>query len=208
MDGVKRKLASRQGVTFVFAMVVFLILATFSAELMTASIAALQDSVLLRDSEKAYASVNSVARLIQESLKAAPDMKFAEKEGKGWTWESLSKPENKIVQEILIAALNAAKPMKFRWSVKSDGWPELEDAFTDVLLTVTAEYRSYEELADFMDDNSPCRPTVVIRFFHPDCQMTMRIAACSVKTAQDAVGYDVKFVENDELDITLSPGAS
>ncbi len=81
MDGVTRKLAGRQGATLVFALVALFILSMFSAEVMLESISALQNSVLLRNSEKAYASVNSAARLIQESLKAAPDMAFVVGEG-------------------------------------------------------------------------------------------------------------------------------
>lgn len=182
----------------------------FSAELMLESIAALQDSVLLRNSEKAYASVNSAARLIQESLKAAPDMAFVVGEGTEGTWESLSKSGNPIVQNVLIAALNGAGPIELVWRVTSDGWPELEDAFTDIPLTVTAEYCAKEELDKFADDVSPlspCKPTVTMRFRHPDYQMTMRIAARSVKAIGNAEGYLVTFAENDELNIALSLGA-
>ena len=212
VNAVKRKLANRQGATFVFAMVTLLILTLFSAELMQEASTALHNSMLLRKSEKAYASISSAARLIQDSLKAAPDMTFAEREGTGWTWESLSKSDNQLVQNVLIAALNGADPIELVWRVTSDGWPELEDAFTDAPLTVTAEYATEKALADFVSDDSPCKPTVTIRFCHPDYKMTMRITARDVEAITDAdnvlKGYVVTFAENGELDIALSLGAS
>ena len=210
MGGVKRKLASRQGATLVLALVVFLILTMFSAELTLGSLTALQDSVLLRNSEKAYASVNSAARLIQNSLRNS-DAEFIEEHGR---WRSAYENKDAVVQSILLDALNAADGgrVELIWRVKSDGWSELEDAFTDVPLTVTAEYRTDEALADFVNDNSPCKPTVTIRFRHPDYKMTMRVTARSVETVTDesgaVKGYRVKFAEHDELDIALSLGAS
>ncbi|MBQ6205626.1 MAG: hypothetical protein IJK52_00935 [Oscillospiraceae bacterium] len=208
MDGVKRKLADRQGLTLVVALVTLLILTMFSADLTLASLYALRDSVLLRDSEKAYASVNSAARFILNSLKAAPDgadMAFIVSGGK---WRSDFENDNAIVQKILLKALNndSAERIELIWRVKSDGWPEMESAFTDIPLTVTAECCADENLADFVGDRSPCKPTVTIRFCHPDYQMTMRIAACSV--AESAEGYLVKFAENGEMDVALSLGAS
>ena len=205
MDGVKRKLASRQGVTLVLALVVFLIVTMFSAELAVGLLTAVQDSVLLRNSEKAYASVNSAARLIQNSLRNS-DAEFIEEHGR---WRSAYENKDAIVQNILLDALNAdADPIKLVWRVKSDGWPELEDAFTDFPLTVTAEYRTDEALADFVNGNSPCKPTVTIRFRHPDYKMTMRVTARSVEAISGAEGYVVKFFEDNELDIALSLGAS
>lgn len=207
MNAVKRKLADRQGVTLVFAMVTLLILTLFSMELMDEASTALQESGLLRKSEKAYASVSSAARLIQNSL-SGPGIVFIMENG---TWRSAL--ENEIVRNIALKALNAddGERIELVWRVKSDGWPELEDAFTDMPLTVTAEYATEKALADFVSDNSPCKPTVTIRFCHPDYKMTMRIAARDVKAVKDAdnaASYAVTFAENGELDIALSLGAS
>ena len=207
MNAIQRKLSSRQGVTLVFSMVTLLILTLFSAELMEEALTVLHNSVLLRNSEKAYASVNSAARLIQNSLNASGA--FIMENG---TWNSAF--DNEIVRNIVLKALNAddGERIEIVWRVKSDGWPELENAFTDAPLTVTAEYATEKALADFMNRNSPCKPTVTIRFCHPDYKMTMRITARDVEAITDAdnavKGYVVTFAENGELDIALSLGAS
>ena len=174
--------------------------------MLSASMGALESSARLRNVEKTAASVNAAARLIQSSLRAAPDMAFAADCGQ---WFSDS--GDGIVQGVLVSALNGGGD--FVWSVESER-PDAKDAFTDLRLSVTAENRTAESLEECLASGGPERmPTIVIRFTHPadgaapDYAMTMRITAQDV-TADGEAGYVVKFADADgNLKVTASLGA-
>lgn len=187
--------------TFVFSLIVFLILTLFSLLIVDASMNALQSSVLLRNVEKAHSSAHSVARFIQSSLKNAPGMTFSTA---FQTWESESGDE--IVDKILLPALNndGDSPLQFIWGVEDD---QAGAVCPDVRLLVGAEYRTGEELAAVADNASLCKPTITIRISHQDYKMTLRITARDVQRTES--GYAVAFADSQgDLRVTASLGAS
>lgn len=206
-DKAKRKLAQHDGVSVVLALVALLASTLFSASILGKALNAPESALLLRESEKASLSAVCAARMIQKSLKAAPDMYFVL--GREKPWESPC--GNEILQEILLAALNGDSPAELVWHVESER-PETEAAFADLRVIATADYRTEAALADVVNSVSACKPTVTIRFVRPEYKMTLRIRARKVTETRNAdgalTGYFVEFAENGELNIQLSLGAS
>ena len=208
-DGARRKLANRRGATMVFALAVFGVLAMFCAEMVIVSLNALHGSVLLRDAEKTYSSVSAAARLIQSSLRDAPEMKFTLTDAAAGSYEWESESGDEVVRELLVAALNGASSAEFVWHVECGDEAETQ-AFTDLRLSVAAQNADLEK---FRNGYPAYMPTVVIRFSHPadggvspDYNMTLRVAARSVEG--DGESYVVKFADGEgNLRVTSNLGA-
>lgn len=69
MNGIRRKLRSQRGVTVVFALVIFLIMALFSYVMVNASLTAVQGAAVGQFDQQAYSSTRSVAFMIYNTLK-------------------------------------------------------------------------------------------------------------------------------------------
>ena len=69
LNGIRRKLRSQRGVTVVFALVIFLIMALFSYVMVNASLTAVQGAAAGQFDQQAYLSTRSVAFMIYNTLK-------------------------------------------------------------------------------------------------------------------------------------------
>lgn len=78
LNGIRRKLRSQRGVTVVFALVIFLIMALFSYVMVNASLTAVQGANAGHFDQQAYSSTRSVAFMIRDALKAYPQFTVAD----------------------------------------------------------------------------------------------------------------------------------
>ena len=73
MYEIRRKLRSQRGVTVVFALVIFLIMALFSYVMVNASLTAVQGAHASQVDEQAALSTSSVAFIIRDAMEAYPE---------------------------------------------------------------------------------------------------------------------------------------
>ncbi len=78
LNGIRRKLRSQRGVTVVFALVIFLIMALFSYVMVNASLTAVQGAAVGQFDQQAYSSTRSVAFMIRDTLEAYHDFKVTD----------------------------------------------------------------------------------------------------------------------------------
>ncbi|MBQ9492765.1 MAG: hypothetical protein IJR54_03415 [Oscillibacter sp.] len=138
MNEIRRKLRARNGVTVVFALVVFLIMALFSYVMVNASLTAAQGVRASQVDEQAYLSVRPAATMIRKAVTDS-QITFQVNPTGSISWNS----GNDIIRKILLDSLNQPE-QSFTWKVKgttsdNDLNKAIEETFGEVKFTVTAK---------------------------------------------------------------------
>ena len=138
LNGIRRKLRSQRGVTIVFALVIFLIMALFSYVMVNASLTAVQGAGQF--DQQAYSSTRSVAFMIRDALKKYP--KFTVTDGR---WENSSQTSS-LLEESSFSYLyiknQLQNPAPSVWKIKdvpnNENLKKAKEKFGVVEVTITA----------------------------------------------------------------------
>ena len=109
LNEIRRKLRSQRGVTVVFALVIFLIMALFSYVMVNASLTAVQGANASRVDEQAALSVASASRVLQQKIQTELPNQIQYVTGSQWVAVTNPLPANSWLQYIL-KALNEMLP--------------------------------------------------------------------------------------------------
>ena len=186
MNGIRRKLRSQRGVTVVFALVIFLIMALFSYVMVNASLTAVQGAAVGQFDQQAYSSTRSVAFMIRDALKEYPDFKQTDA---GWerrfsvspTVAEQSDYRYKIAGYIE-NQLNASTPTPSVWQIGDND--KVKEKFGVVRVTMVPNL-----------NDTP--PGIIIKLEHWD-------NAESVSNYKMTVKINGKYITSDDSDTYFS----
>ena len=188
---MRRKLQNQNGVTIVFALVIFLIMALFSYVMVNASLTAVHSADASRMDEQAYVSVRSAALLLRKELN-----------GQALTYNpadtSWSVPESSpdVVKNVLIPLLNDhSKQISIEVNAETT---EIHDTFGTVKISlVKIENLSTEKLDSGEEADAPI---LTLKFEHcsaanepPGYIMNAVMRANPVQKGETDGTYNVTF---------------
>lgn len=174
---MRRKLQNQNGVTIVFALVIFLIMALFSYVMVNASLTAVHSADASRMDEQAYLSVRSAALLLRNELKKYPNFLLTVTNGEE-TWTSPNE-DKAIIREIIKPALESGS---FSSNLTVEGGePKIAEAFGIVKMTITKkESTNFDKIS------------LIVTLSHPDYNMEMTIEP-DITQQGDTNQYNVSF---------------
>lgn len=161
MDEIRRKLRARDGVTVIFALVIFLIMTLFSYVMVNASLTAVQGAYAGQFDQQAYLSTRSVAFMIRDALGAYP--KFT-KTDEGWRNADLESviltPATNphlyhIAYDYILPEFRKGVHSAVSWQVADTGGATVKEKFGVVKVTMEPNL-----------DNDP--PSVILKLEHLD----------------------------------------
>lgn len=184
LNGIRRKLRSQRGVTVVFALVIFLIMALFSYVMVNASLTAVQGAYASRVDEQAALSVASASRVIQRAIEdndLPRKLQYVSKSGWYTVGDIPSSPVISSLLDDIRRALNGATPAPtLTLSTQStEEHKKITDALGNITITLTAEnrdkvtdaYNPPRVILNFHKDGAiPYFSNTVITFDHFDIQ--------------------------------------
>ena len=213
---VKRKLRENRGVTFVFALVVFLIATMVSCQIAESSLHTFLVVSASVGEDQAYLSTHSAALFLRESLRNQ-EFLYLSNSGRwerGLSGNPSSDQFAQFAHGLWIEALNADEPMELTWTVEGD--EEIRKALGEIRLVVTAENKIEEFLYEAAATDNVRGPVFVAALEHldkdryPDYIITIRIAATGVTLSESPEAgavYAVRFSDVDgKMNVRSQPG--
>lgn len=212
---VKRKLRDNCGVTFVFALVVFLMATLVSCAIVESSLHTFRVVSASKEEDQAYLSTHSAAMFLRESLR---NQEFFYLPASGrWERGFASDKFDGFADGLWVEVLNAddtEQPMKWTWTVEGD--EEIKEALGEIRLGVTAANKIEEFLTEAVTTGSPRGPVFIAGLEHLDAfggrdyAITMRIAATGVTLSESPEAgavYAVRFSDADGgMNVRSEPG--
>ena len=138
MYEIRRKLRSQRGVTMVFALVIFLIMALFSYVMVNASLTAVQGANASRVDEQAALSVASASRVLQRAIQLElPNVKYTT----SWTSDNGALPSEGTLRRYIVDALNGTSTDNLLLNVSpaSGDNTDVTDKIGKVTVSISAE---------------------------------------------------------------------